>query len=214
VEYLLVRENAEPASDQCRPVLRALSSGDRRRQRQLDAGRHVLECDCCARVSPALLDRRAASPGEHCEPITVEKDADVVEARQEGREVAVRLGFSATEATLIATAISEMARNIVKFAVRGEILIAEATEGARRGVTIVVRDVGPGIPDVDQAMRDGFSTYHGLGLGLPGTRRLMDRFELTSEPGRGTTVTMTKWCASQTRPGASGNRAERERGTE
>jgi serine/threonine-protein kinase RsbT len=110
-----------------------------------------------------------------------------------GREVAARLGFSATDATLLATAISEMARNIVKFAVRGEITVHEVHQGGRQGVTIVVRDVGPGIPDLDLAMRDGYSTYNGLGLGLPGARRLMDQFDVVTQEGRGTTITMTKW---------------------
>jgi anti-sigma regulatory factor (Ser/Thr protein kinase) len=131
--------------------------------------------------------------------IPVGSDADVVIARRQGREVATRIGFSATEATLLATAISEMARNIVKFAVRGEVLLQEVAEGERQGVTIIVRDVGPGIPDVDRALQDGFSTYDGLGLGLPGARRLMDHFEVVSDPGRGTTVTMTKWRGSGAR---------------
>jgi serine/threonine-protein kinase RsbT len=134
-----------------------------------------------------------------------------VQARQRGREVAVRLGFSPTEATLLATAISEMARNIVKFAVRGQVVITEVAADARQGVTIVVRDVGPGIPDVDEAMLDGFSTYNGLGLGLPGARRLMDEFEVVSEAGRGTTVTMTKWRSSGSGPDTVRDRTDRDR---
>ena len=211
VEYLLVREDLEPTGDRCRPVLRALSAGDRRRQRELGAGEHLLHCDVCARVSPGLLDRVTAPRGSEAVRIAVESDADVVTARRRGREVATRLGFSPTEATLLATAISEMARNIVKFAVRGEILVHEVTEGGRQGITIVVRDVGPGIPDVDQALKDGFSTYDGLGLGLPGTRRLMDQFELVTEAGRGTTVTMTKWRGSGSPPGNPRGTSDRER---
>jgi anti-sigma regulatory factor (Ser/Thr protein kinase) len=134
-----------------------------------------------------------------------------VQARQRGREVAVRLGFSPTEATLLATAISEMARNIVKFAVRGQVVITEVAADARQGVTIVVRDVGPGIPDIDEAMLDGFSTYNGLGLGLPGARRLMDEFEVVSEAGRGTTVTMTKWRWSGSGPDTVRDRTDRDR---
>ena len=197
VEYLIIQEDVEPTSDRCRPVLRALSAGDRRRQRELGAGAHILACDGCARVSPRLLDRREAPDGDKEVRITVASDADVVTARQKGREVAMRLGFSATDATLLATAISEMARNIVKFAVRGEILILDTAAQGREGVSIVVRDVGPGIPDLDRAMRDGFSTYNGLGLGLPGARRLMDEFDVVTEAGRGTTVTMTKWRSVQ-----------------
>ncbi|MDQ3422129.1 MAG: anti-sigma regulatory factor [Actinomycetota bacterium] len=121
------------------------------------------------------------------------KDADVVTARQKGREAAAGVGFSATDQTLIATAISEIARNIVRFAERGEVLIVPVSEDGRQGVTVVARDVGPGIPDVHRALRDGYSTYRGLGLGLPGSKRLMDQFEIVSEVGKGTTVTMTKW---------------------
>jgi serine/threonine-protein kinase RsbT len=125
--------------------------------------------------------------------VAVAKDSDVVTARQRGRETAASVGFSATDLTLIATAISEIARNIVKFADHGEVVITAVTDGGRRGVTVVARDVGPGIPDPALALQDGYSTYHGLGLGLPGARRLMDHLEIVSVPGEGTTVTMEKW---------------------
>lgn len=193
VEYLLVLEQVDPPTEQCRPVLRAISSGDRRRQRELDTGAHLLACECCARVVVALLDRRVGSSPRDETRVPVSQDRDVVVARQRGREVAAEAGFLATDLTLIATAVSEVARNIVKFAVRGEIIVSAVAEGERRGVVIVARDVGPGIPDVQAAMRDGFSTYHGLGLGLPGARRLMDELDVVTEVGKGTTVTMTKW---------------------
>ena len=110
VEYLLIDEQQEPPSDRCGPVLRAISAGDRRRQRELDAGVHLLECDCCARISATLLDRRStASRDDHDERVPISRDADVVTARQRGREVAAQVGFSTTELTLIATAISEIA---------------------------------------------------------------------------------------------------------
>lgn len=193
VEYLLVEEDIEPSRERCRPVLRALSAGDRRRQRELDAGRHLLECQACARISSKLLDRRGSSESSDQIRVPVASDPDVVRARQVGREVATEAGFEGTELTLLATAISEIARNIVRFAERGEILISAVSGPDRQGVTIVARDVGPGIDDVALAMRDGYSTYKGLGLGLPGAKRLMDEFEIASEIGRGTTVTMTKW---------------------
>lgn len=193
VEYLLAREQTEPPSDRCRPILRALSSGDRRRQRELDSSGHLLTCDCCTRLSASLLDRRPAATGEGGDRVAVATDADVVTARQQGRAAAAAVGFSATDLTLIATAISEIARNIVRFAERGEILIVLVSENDRQGVTVVARDVGPGIPDVSRAQLDGYSTYRGMGLGLPGSRRLMDQFEIVSEVGKGTTVTMTKW---------------------
>ena len=102
------------------------------------------------------------------------------------------MSFSRTDLTVIATAVSEIARNVVRFADAGEIII-EQLEDPRRGIRVVCRDTGPGIEDVDKALRDGHSTYDGLGLGLPGARRLMDEFAIVSERGRGTTVTMTKW---------------------
>ena len=118
-------------------------------------------------------------------------DADIVAARKAARELAARLGFSSTDLTVLATAVSEVSRNIVRFAGRG--VVVELLEQPRRGVRVIARDAGPGIPDVEQALADGYSTYHGLGLGLPGARRLMDEFSVVSEVGRGTTVTMTKW---------------------
>jgi RNA polymerase sigma factor (sigma-70 family) len=193
VEYLLELEQADPPTAHCRPVLLALSAGDRRRQRELDAGGHLLACSWCARLSEPLLDRRgtAAVAGEIRIPI--QTDADVVTARKQGRELAAQAGFSATELTIIATAISEIARNIVMFARRGEILVSLVGEDSRQGVTVVARDSGPGIPDLEQALQDGYSGYGGMGLGLPGSRRLMDEFEITSEVDKGTTVTMTNW---------------------
>jgi RNA polymerase sigma factor (sigma-70 family) len=193
VEVLLAQDGQEPPTDRCRPVLIALSSGERRRQRQVDCTGHLLECDFCAALAPALLDRRSPAATEEVR-VPVSRDADVVTARQKGRQVAARVGFSPTETTLIATVISELARNIVQFAERGEILVCPVEQGDREGIMIVARDVGPGIPDVSQALTDGYSTYRGgLGLGLPGSRRLMDEFDIVSEVGSGTTVTMTKW---------------------
>jgi len=190
VEYLLALEQAEPPTDRCRPVLLALSSADRRRQREVEAARHLLECGLCARLSQPLLERGHPRDDEVRTPIVC--DADVVKARQAARQLASRQGFSGTDLTILATAVSEVARNIVRFAGKGEIVI-ELIESPRRGVRIVARDTGPGIEDVEQALTDGFSTYDGLGLGLPGARRLMDDFAIVSELGRGTTVSMTKW---------------------
>jgi RNA polymerase sigma factor (sigma-70 family) len=190
VEYLLVSERVEPPTERCRPVLLAISSGDRRRQREVDAARHLLECDLCARLSGPLVGRGRSR--DDAVRVAVRTDADVVAARQAAREVATRLEFSTTDVTLIATAVSEIARNIVRFADSGEVVVTELHE-PRTGISIVARDAGPGIPDVDQALQDGYSTYRGLGLGLPGARRLMDEFAVVSETGRGTTVTMAKW---------------------
>ena len=115
-------------------------------------------------------------------------------ARQRGRELAARAAFSPTQLTMIATAISELARNIVRFARRGEIVVSLIGDDEAVGVRIVANDVGPGIADIEQALEDGYTTYDGLGLGLGGCRRLMDEFAISSEVGRGTTVAMSKWC--------------------
>ena len=190
VEYLLALERVAPVNDRCRSVLLALSSGERRRQREVQAAHHLLECDLCARLSQPLLER--GQPDDEAVRIPINADRDIVLARQSVRELAVQLGFSSTEVTVIATAVSEVARNIVRFAQAGEI-VAEVLHRPRSGVRIVARDAGPGIPDVEKALTNGYSTYNGLGLGLPGARRLMDELTVKSEIDRGTTVTMTKW---------------------
>jgi serine/threonine-protein kinase RsbT len=125
--------------------------------------------------------------------IEVERDADIVPARAGGRALASQMGFSRTDATLIATAISEVARNIVVHAGSGEIVVRREDGIDRYGLMVEARDSGPGISDVQAAMEEGYGTKGGLGLGLPGTRRIMDEFEIESEVGRGTTVTMRKW---------------------
>jgi serine/threonine-protein kinase RsbT len=125
--------------------------------------------------------------------VAINSDQDIVLARQKGRMMATGLGFSSGDATLIATAISELARNIVSYARKGEITLQGIQGSSRVGILIVAADRGPGIPDIRQALRDGFSTSGSLGLGLPGVRRLMDEFEIISQPGRGTRVTVKKW---------------------
>jgi|SRR5215210_3344907 len=127
--------------------------------------------------------------------IPIEGDDDLVPARAEGRALAEKLGFSRTDATLIATAISEIGRNIVVHVGRGELLLRPVSEPARCGIVVIARDEGPGIRDVEAALNDGYASNRGLGLGLPGTRRLMDEFLIESEEGKGTTVRMTKWRA-------------------
>lgn len=125
--------------------------------------------------------------------IPIKADVDVVTARQRARVLVSGLRFSISELTLIATAISEVARNIVTYAGRGEIVLRIVQRGPRRGLLVIARDQGPGIADITRAMEDGYSTSRSLGLGLPGSKRLMDEFELASELGKGTEVTMTKW---------------------
>ena len=125
--------------------------------------------------------------------VAIHSDQDIVSARQEGRALATRLGFSGVGATFIATAISELARNILAYAGKGEIILQATHGSSREGILVVASDNGPGIRDIPQALRDGFSTSGSLGLGLPGVRRLMDEFEIRSQPGRGTTVSVKKW---------------------
>lgn len=126
--------------------------------------------------------------------VHVAADTDIVTARQAVRALAAELGFSTTDRALIATAVSELARNLVLYAREGDMLFSSRSEGARRGLRVVVEDHGPGIANLDLALQDGFSTGGGLGLGLPGARRIMDDFVIESAAGRGTTITMMKWC--------------------
>jgi serine/threonine-protein kinase RsbT len=190
VEDLIAVEQVHPPTHRCRAGLLALSSGDQRRQREVQAAQHLLECEPCSRLSQPLLER--GQQRDDSLRIAVSGDPDIVSARVAARELATRLAFGPTDLTVIATAVSEVCRNIVRFAGSGQVWL-ELLEAPRRGIQIVARDGGPGIPDVEQALGDGFSTYGGLGLGLPGVRRLMDEFAIASEPGHGTTVTMTKW---------------------
>jgi len=128
---------------------------------------------------------------EFCVPIN--SAADIVIARQKGRALAVQLGFDGSEPTLVAAAISEVARNIVNHAEHGEIVLSGIHQSGRQGVQVVARDQGPGIHDVAQAMQYGYSSGKGMGVGLPGAKWLMDEFQLNSQPGCGTMVKMVKW---------------------
>jgi serine/threonine-protein kinase RsbT len=125
--------------------------------------------------------------------IPIRSDLDIVEARLAVRSIAEEAGFAGTDLVLIATAVSEVARNIVEYAKEGEVVISLVQNGSRRGVLVIASDAGPGIADVNQALQEGYTTSRGLGLGLPGSRRLMDEFEISSNLGKGTAVKMKKW---------------------
>lgn len=125
--------------------------------------------------------------------VAINSDADLVTARAEGRALAERLGFPRPDPTLIATAISEIARNIVVHVGQGEIVLQPVEEVNRFGLLVIATDDGPGIRNVEAALRDDYSGRGGLGLGLPGARRLMDEFEVASDADTGTTVTMSMW---------------------
>ena len=126
--------------------------------------------------------------------IALESEHDIIIARGEVRAIAARLGFRLLDQTRLATVTSELARNVVKYALRGR-MIAQPLDPAqgRGGLRLIFEDSGPGIPDIAAAMRDGFSTGRGLGKGLPGSKRLVDVFEIESEVGRGTRVTVVRW---------------------
>jgi serine/threonine-protein kinase RsbT len=132
------------------------------------------------------------------ERIAIESDADVVTARQRARAMAAGLDLSSTDQTLLATAISEVARNITTYAKRGEVLLSVVRDnGGREGIRVIARDEGPGIEDIERALQDGYTSGGGLGLGLPGARRLVDEFEIESAPSAGTTVTLVKWSRAR-----------------
>lgn len=135
---------------------------------------------------------RASPENRVC--VRIRDESDVVIARRRSRELAAQQGFSKAAAEALATAVTEIARNIVVHAQSGEILFGALADSARRGVIVTASDTGAGIRDIEQAMQDGFSTRGGLGFGLPGARRLVDEFEIESEVGSGTTITLRKWA--------------------
>jgi len=146
---------------------------------------------CIPEPAGHMADHMADKDGEA--RVRIRSSADIMAARQQGRALASRGGFSSSDLSIIASAISEVAQNIVQYANSGEIIITLINNTTKKGVEIVAADQGPGIADVSRVMRDGYSTGKGLGIGLPGAKRLMDEFEIASEVGKGTTVRMKKW---------------------
>ncbi len=139
-------------------------------------------------MSPVTINRH-----DHSLRIAIASDSDLLAARQQARAIATDMGFSLTAVVAIVTALSEMTRNMLLYAGHGELAIESVRDGDRRGILITARDEGPGIPDLQKAMMDGYSTSGGLGMGLPGIKRLMDSFEIRTEPEKGTTVIVRKW---------------------
>jgi serine/threonine-protein kinase RsbT len=125
--------------------------------------------------------------------MNIQSSADVVLVRQSVRQWAVELRFSLVDQTKIVTAASELARNTLDYGGGGTVKLEALQEGIRRGLRLTFEDKGPGIPDLDLALKDGFTTGSGLGLGLSGTKRLVNEFNIVSEVGKGTCVTITKW---------------------
>jgi serine/threonine-protein kinase RsbT len=122
---------------------------------------------------------------------------DIVAARKAGHQLALDLGFSLTDVTMIATAISEIARNITSYAGRGAVRVMVEEREGRKALVVRAEDEGPGIADIERALEDGYSTGRGLGLGLPGARRLMDRLVIESKLGEGTVIEMWKWVPAR-----------------
>lgn len=129
--------------------------------------------------------------------VDINNPDDIVAARKAGHQLALDLGFSLTDVTMIATAISEVARNITSYAGRGAVRVAVQDREGREALVVRAEDDGPGIADVERAFEDGYSTGRGLGLGLPGARRLMDRVIVDSALGRGTIIEMWKWVPAR-----------------
>ncbi|NQS99219.1 MAG: anti-sigma regulatory factor [candidate division Zixibacteria bacterium] len=127
------------------------------------------------------------------EIIPILEERDVVICRQACREWARRIGFNLVDQTRITTAASELARNIHEYAGAGEVIIQEVEDETRRGIKITFQDQGPGLDDVEEAMKEGYTSHKGMGMGLPGSKKLMDEFYIQSEPEKGTSVTIYKW---------------------
>jgi len=125
--------------------------------------------------------------------LPLERNEQIVSVRQTVRERAIELGFSLVEQTKIVTAASELARNTIQHGCGGAVLVESVNDGARRGLRLTFEDHGPGIPDIALAMKDGYTTAGGLGLGLSGAKRLSNEFAIESAPGQGTRVVITRW---------------------
>lgn len=125
--------------------------------------------------------------------IDITHDVSIAEAAAASRGFAAILGLGNTMQYMVATAVSELATNIRRYAGQGFVTIKEVNKGGKKGIEVIAKDSGPGIADIEAAMQDNFSTFGSLGVGLPGTKRMMDEFEIESEPGKGTRVTIRKW---------------------
>lgn len=126
------------------------------------------------------------------ETLTLKSDKDLVEIRELGQSFAEEMGFSDNDRTIISTALSEICRNVIEYAGRGEVIIEKETS-YRDSIKITVKDDGPGIKDVNKALQEGYTSGMGLGIGLPGAKRIMDEFEIQTQSGKGTTIIMSKW---------------------
>lgn len=147
--------------------------------------------------SQVVTSIQAAQGATETGSIRISSPQDIVEARQKGRIITQELGCSPTQATLVATAISELARNIILYAEYGEISLTRIERDNKTGLQIIATDNGPGIPNIARAMMNGFSTSGGLGLGLPGLKQIADSFRISSTPGQGVRVELLMWLADK-----------------
>ena|SRR6476661_9203972 len=130
---------------------------------------------------------------QRTETLNIQSSADIVLVRQAVRQLAVELRLSLVDQTKIVTAASELARNTLDYGGGGTVKLEVLSEGSRSGLRLTFEDTGPGIPDIDLALKDGFTTGNGLGMGLGGTKRLVNDFNIVSRVGEGTCITITKW---------------------
>lgn len=125
--------------------------------------------------------------------LPIKRDTDIVLACQKGRTLAAQLGLSDNDQVIVVIAVTEVARNILRYADQGKIELNSVEQNQKKGIEVVAQDQGPGIADIDLVLQDGYSTGGGLGLGLSGAKRLMDEFDISTQVGEGTTITMRKW---------------------
>ncbi len=125
--------------------------------------------------------------------ISIREETDLISTRHYVRNLSIQMGFSLVDQTRLITAVSELTRNALVYGGGGIMTVVMVDTGPRHGIKLIIADKGPGIVDIDLALQDGYSTGHGLGNGLGGSKRLLDEFEISSEPGKGTTVTAYKW---------------------
>jgi serine/threonine-protein kinase RsbT len=179
--------------------------GRDRRQRDVTIDLQTSGWALVRRDAEAASDSTRWSLGPGMEPARVRSEAllpvanetDALSARDRGRELAVSVGLSPTDSASVAAAVSELVRNLITYATCGEVILRTLENERARGVEVIVIDEGPGIADIEQALQERFSTSGGLGLGLPGVRRLMDEVQIASRLGRGTTVAIRKWRSNR-----------------
>ena len=199
MEVVLDRRSGERRRADYRATMERRSRD--RRQRDITIDLRTSGWALVRRDAEPLSDSTRWSLGPGMEParvrsevlLPVANETDALSARDRGRELAVSVGLSPTDSAGVAAAVSELVRNLIAYATRGEVILRTIENKRARGIEVIVIDEGPGIADIEQALQERFSTSGGLGLGLPGVRRLMDELHIASRLGGGTTVAVRKW---------------------